>query len=1174
MALNIKQLRKNLQDFDFRGLFNELGWNNPASTKTSSLKTGDTTSQYRQIATLGGVIVLEIENPEALTNKKLRENIQKEVSKLAFENLIIFTNDLNKPEQSLWYWVKRDGKKRFPREHLFVKGQTGDLFISKITSMFVDLSELDERGNLDVTNAVRRLEGALDVNVVTKKFYKAFSEVRIEFKDLISGISDEKDQAHYASVLMHRLMFIYFLQAKGFLDTERGANGNREYLSEKLEAYKNTDFYADFLRDLFFKGFALPDDHPEKQAVTGKIGKIKYLNGGLFLPHRIETENPGIQVKNKAFENLFKLFGDYSWNLDDTPGGNDDEINPDVLGYIFEKYINQKAFGAYYTRTEITEYLCKQTIEKLILQKVNEHRGIPGLKQPKILDYNAMLVSADANLCRELIGETVNPQSGILPNLKLLDPACGSGAFLIAALKTLMEAYGAILGRIDMLNDLNLNAWKKKLQGDRITPNYVIKRRIVTDNLFGVDLMPEATDIARLRLFLAMVSSANSVEELEPLPNIDFNILSGNSLIGLMHVDPQKFDSTTDKAKTDKVKTGNNLTALFDMPEQGMSTKTYSEVIKQRRIDLDSYRHVAEKGMEDLQRLRDNLEQGRKEALGVLNPMLVEEFRGLKIQFEQASWDASKNTEGKTTKRALTLEDILILKPFHWGFEFSDVMDRGGFDAIIANPPWDILKPNDKEFLQDYDSAISINKMGIKELEAIKNQLLKKPEVRLKYETYLSGFPHQSAYYRAAPQFKNQSSVVNGKRTGTDINLYKLFLEQSYNLLRDTGECGIVIPSGIYTDLGAKGLRELLFEKTTLTGLFGFENRKEIFEGVHRSFKFVVLSFEKSGNTTAFPAAFMRLNVSDLEQFPTQTGLKMQVELIKRLSPDSMSIMEFQSEADVKIAEKMLMFPLLGEKLEHAWNLKLSNEFHMTNDSHLFKTSSGTGRLPLFTGKMFHQFENTNEHSGYWIDEGEGRKALLGRSEDIGQKSDYQSYRWLHRRIARNTDSRTLITTITPKMVFTEVNSTTLKVIETEITETEMLFLCAVSNSFSLDWFLRQKVTTTLNMFYIYQLPVPRLTSSDPRFKPITTRAARLICTTPEYDDLARSAGLRDHTDGATIPAERAKLRAELDGLIAHLYNLTEDEFAHILETFPLVPEPVRLAARNAYRDVQRGLIP
>ena len=136
-----------------------------------------------------------------------------------------------------------------------------------------------------------------------------------------------------------------------------------------------------------------------------------------------------------------------------------------------------------------------------------------------------------------------------------------------------------------------------------------------------------------------------------------------------------------------------------------------------------------------------------------------------------------------------------------------------------------------------------------------------------------------------------------------------------------------------------------------------------------------------------------------------------------------------------------------------------------------------------------------------------------------------------------------------------------------------MLVLCAFANSFVLDWLLRQKVSSTLNMFYIYQLPMPRLTAEDAEFAPIVERAAKLICTTPEFDNLARAVGLKSHADGVTDMFERAQLRAELDGLVAHIYGLTEVEFAHILGTFPLVSEPVKVAAQNAYRDVAQGLI-
>src|SRR5690606_28795051 len=138
-------------------------------------------------------------------------------------------------------------------------------------------------------------------------------------------------------------------------------------------------YYSNLLSALFFDGFARPE-HLRPASVNQLLGRIPYLNGGLFLRHGSELKYPGIRVPDEAFENRFDLFDRYSWTLDDTPGGKDNEINPDVLGYIFEKYINQKAFGAYYTRPEITDYLCEQTIYQLILEQVNDAplpEGVP-----------------------------------------------------------------------------------------------------------------------------------------------------------------------------------------------------------------------------------------------------------------------------------------------------------------------------------------------------------------------------------------------------------------------------------------------------------------------------------------------------------------------------------------------------------------------------------------------------------------------------------------------------------------------------------------------------------------------------------------------------------------------------------------------------------------------------
>ena len=994
MSLNLSHTRELLQNFEFRKLFiEELGWSNPASPKSAEGKINDFAFRRTQLAHLAGVVVLEIDSAEtAIPDGKTRAAISKEISKLHHENLLIFVD--TERTQSLWYWVKRDGAKVYPRDHLYVKGQPGDLFLSKLASMVVDISELDAEGNIPITEVANRLKAALDVERVTKKFYREFQEQHLAFLGLIEGIADERQRRWYASVLLNRLMFIYFLQRKHFLD-----GGNTRYLQEKLDQSRKQGrerYYSEFLQALFFEGFAKPEKQRSAQAKK-LLGQIKYLNGGLFLPHRVEMDNPKIRVPDKAFENLFALFERYSWNLDDTPGGNDDEINPDVLGYIFEKYINQKEFGAYYTRPEITGYLCEQTIYKLVLDKINN--AVPPPPR-QFASMPELLLNLDANLCRRLLHD-------VLPSLSLLDPACGSGAFLVAAMKTLINLYSAILGKIEFLHDRALGEWLAKTRAEHPSLNYFIKKRIITDNLFGVDIMEESTEIARLRLFLALVASAHSIEQLEPLPNIDFNILAGNSLIGLLKVDPQRFDAMGEKKNAGKQ-------SLIKLKHEGAGTELpsftvettvapsqrekvaafvaernagkFAAILADKNESIALYRKHAFKPEEidaldqdvTLVQLRSHIENVRAESSRKLNELLLNEFNALGIQFEQATWNDAKNKEGKPIKRLLTLADIDALTPFHWGYEFDQIInERGGFDAIITNPPWEIFKPIAKEFCYEYDPEVERRGTDIKDFEKRLGELLKKESVRAKFLDYVSRFPHLSAYFRGSADYKNQVSVIDGRKEGGDINLYKLFVERCFNLLRQQAYCGIVIPSGIYSDLGTRQLRKLLFDHSQITGLFCFENRKEIFEGVHRSFKFVVLTFEKGAKTNKFPAAFMRHDVEDLMHFPSNESIYVSVDVVKRLSPGAWSLMEAKTGIEVAVAEKLCRHPSLGIRVPHGWNIVLTNEFHMTGDSDLFYKSRRQAMLPLYEGKMIWHFSHGLAEHRYWLHEGEASERLV-----------------------------------------------------------------------------------------------------------------------------------------------------------------------------------------------------
>ncbi len=232
--------------------------------------------------------------------------------------------------------------------------------------------------------------------------------------------------------------------------------------------------------------------------------------------------------------------------------------------------------------------------------RYNPPKGLPIRHYESLGD---LLMDLDAGLCKRLLFE-------VLPGLSLLDPACGSGAFLVAAMKSLINVYSAVVGKIKFLKNKELTEWLRKNEHDHRSLNYFIKKSIITDNLYGVDIMEEATEIARLRLFLSLVASAETVDQLEPLPNIDFNILPGNSLIGLLRVRDEDFEKKHQKS-------------LF--------RKSYKEVLAEKNRLIENYRHAATYA-NDLTALRDDIDTKKAEARETLDDILLDEFKALRDQ--------------------------------------------------------------------------------------------------------------------------------------------------------------------------------------------------------------------------------------------------------------------------------------------------------------------------------------------------------------------------------------------------------------------------------------------------------------------------------------------------------------------------------------------------------------
>ena len=462
------------------------------------------------------------------------------------------------------------------------------------------------------------------------------------------------------------------------------------------------------------------------------------------------------------------------------------------------------------------------------------------------------------------------------------------------------------------------------------------------------------------------------------------------------------------------------------------------------------------------------------------------------------------------------------------------------------------------------------------------------PAIAKKWEEYCERFFDQRAYFKEPLSYR-----ALGKG---DINTFKLFLEQFFNIINDTGRMGIVVPSGIYTDKHCQQLREKFFSKSRIKFLFCFENSGAIFN-IHRSFKFVLFGTQKGGETDRFKCAFMKHDPDKLPSIDANS-LKMSLKQIKKFSPYALNLMEFNFQKEIDVASLLYRKTyFLGDYLKSKWQNSFKREFHMTDDSGLFRQEMNAeeGWLPLIEGKQFKILNEPYVLPKYWMS-----------SKDTKRKNTTESVRVIYRAVARSTDERTFIATVIPKSYPT---GNTVNVCP--FLSPQAVCLAAIASTFSWDWSVRLKVTTSLNKYIVEQLPIPDFESDSEKEttirNAILSRGCRLLCTSQIYSGiweqsynsewsstnfwypenihmdygplheqeirhrlqdeakkLTRKWGthcgvnerLSDHRD----KGDRAQLRAEIDAYVAHLYGLSREDFVYILDTFPVLKKKEKKA--------------
>ena len=501
-----------------------------------------------------------------------------------------------------------------------------------------------------------------DVKDVISLFYRRLWDLRLKLAKAIKGRFDDRERILAAQRLLDRLIFTYFIAEKGIIYGIDKRGRRQEVNARDLFKYLievSGDFH-NLLNVLFFD--YLNDSKKNDMPIQGAEGYslfIPYLNGGLFRERHITTpagESIGeseLEIEGFDWKELIDALNEYNWIIDgysdaeaeDTIGN----LTPEILGHIYEKFVisvselddidvsdlattregelkkGNKKIGAYYTPEVITKYIAENTIFPFAMDKLEL-----GEKYENFVDFHE---------AHKDDADTLSRLNDALKDIKVLDPAVGSGAFPMAA--------------ADILFD-----WRRKCREK--LDDYHLRREIIINNLHGVDIMEGAVEICMLRLWLWLIAAVDTEKEIEALPNIDFNIFEGNSLIG--YVDEKEFADLKSKKKP-KARWDTLTHKQFTMDNWGDEGIWY--LFQQRNNKIREYRNASG---ERAERLRSEIKQMTDEFNRLLDGKLLKELQNNGVDI---------------------VEDKLNeLKPFHWVMQFSDVFEKGGFDVVIGNPPY------------------------------------------------------------------------------------------------------------------------------------------------------------------------------------------------------------------------------------------------------------------------------------------------------------------------------------------------------------------------------------------------------------------------------------------------------------------------------------------------------
>ncbi|MDP9300833.1 MAG: N-6 DNA methylase [Actinomycetota bacterium] len=834
----------------------------------------------------------------------------------------------------------------------------------------------------------------------------------------------------------------------------------------------------------------------------------------------------------------------------------------------------RKGSGSFYTPHEITEYLTHAALDPIVEPIVELAATDPDAAQ------------------RELLA------------LKICDPAMGSGAFLVQAARVLGLAYART---------------RAVRAGIRVTPELIhqAERTVVRECLYGVDLNPLAVVLAKVSLWL------ETLEKGKPLSFLDAHLRCGDALVGVDFVSADGSLGASDLA-TWPAPAAKGLTTYL-RKEAGERGEPLLERLKSRKapksaaqaklpgIDAvaieEALETIAGERRQLLEHAGDSLADAvhSAEAFGALEGAEASLRNRLRAasDFWAAQWfsegeDAPEDAKGIVVPANVADFETIVTRLlegheiperlqaqeeaarrvaerrhfFHWALEFPEVMvERSGFDAVIGNPPWNTLSPSDGEFFGTFDPSSFAKGVTKKRKLERKGDLRQVPDIDAAWRGS-ARLLHELANYAKPESGRFQWHAPTGQLRKGDANVFRLFVERGYKLLRRGGRLAQVLPEALYVSMPATGLRQHLLVDGLMDRCFVFENRQAIFP-IHRSVKVCLLVVSSGlGPTDQFSAAFFvgkgpagQDRSVGLDRLPGILGgldsgaPTLSQDQVRRLAPDTWSFPELQTALDASVALHCADKPPLNRD-EHGWQIEYCRELDATNDAWrfveegeligngarrdglIYVDDSGGEWWPVVSGVHFYhlEFPADGKEIRYWA-RASDLKAIAARQAPDGS-SVMLHYRVAYRDVASPTNERSAISAILPpKTVATNKAPTVWGGTQDAVAA---IALCALLSSFVFDYNVRFRGATSLRYGILNQVPAPQLVELDQVLRP----ALEVVCSRPGFVPLWNEVYPKESIPSLDL-FDLGQRRASIDALVATAYGLSLKEYAAVLCAFP-----------------------